>query len=315
MKIKIASILFISIVFFGCYKNTLVLSEGEEFTSDINSIAARDNLVIAANLVKGILRSTDGGVTWDKMINNPLNNDILNCVTFTDSSILIGGSKGRFTRSIDYGKTWSDPIVSPTNENANDIVFDDNIIVAVFDKGIILVSDSDGTNWRLIDDNPFYYLENILCIDKSGSLVIAAGSGGKLSRSLDSGLTWSEFIDTPFESSSIYGLSIYNDVVLIVGADGKIARSTDGGITFGPIYKIENHLIDVCLVGQKALAVGYAGTILRSINGGITWELSSEWDLEFDYEPGVYRSVCFDQNKFYIAGSLTQIKAFDASSW
>lgn len=104
------------------------------------------------------------------------------------------------------------------------------------------------------------------------SCIIAAGSNGQISRSIDGGNNWStstllnstEFMSSAFQT---------NGFGWLVGTYGKIFRTTDFGSSWSEqssgvsfrLSGVEN------LTNNKVIAVGDEGTILLTTNAGTTW--------------------------------------------
>jgi photosystem II stability/assembly factor-like uncharacterized protein len=106
----------------------------------------------------------------------------------------------------------------------------------------------------------------------NGALVWAAGQNGKMFRSANGGVTWSEInLGT---SGSIRGVWSRGGKVWAVGDSGNVYRSTNAGGNWqaDKLAINDRSLNSVTFVSDAVgYAVGNSGTILKTNDGGATW--------------------------------------------
>lgn len=177
----------------------------------------------------GLIKSTDGGVTWQQVstvLEPPVDFHAM-AVTKSNPNLILGfDSAGRgLFKTTDAGLTWenigypeyiSSLAISPS---------DSQLIFAGSEKGIFK-SDDGGNNWiHLKTYNELRVFA--LAFDDEGTLFASVGTFG-LVKSNDLGDSWENFVDIDLIVSSIAADS-QNDVIYIGG------YSSDG---FQEVYKI-----------------------------------------------------------------------------
>jgi photosystem II stability/assembly factor-like uncharacterized protein len=244
-----------------------------------------------------ILRTTDGGISWDSQYNNSTsyiksidfldgktgwlaaNNGIILKTTdsgvtwniyqtgtdyiFLDISFLdaqngvVVGVCGAMARTYDGGVTWTPISRGPTN-NLNDVSFFDELNgMAVGDK-IVLRTTDGGENWSLINGVPEKYYKKITMTGPKTATII--GDNSLIYRTTDGGDTWVQQTGIP---AYYYGLYFSdNNTGTIVGSRGVIIRTTDAGKTWiSQNSGTTNVLEDVFFVDNKTgTAIGRALT-------------------------------------------------------
>lgn len=99
---------------------------------------------------------------------------------------------------------------------------------------------------------------------------VAVGDAGKILRSSDGGITWSN-ISSPV-GDALRSVSFHGNIGLAVGVAGRVIRTTDGGLNWTaetrPTTKI---LYSVSMSNVLAVITGEEGTILVSLDDGLTW--------------------------------------------
>ncbi len=108
----------------------------------------------------------------------------------------------------------------------------------------------------------------------SPTSAIAAGAGGTMLRSTDSGASWS--IVAQFPTMNVTALAVHGQTVMALAGGWNVLRSVDGGahwtfvgtIGFPGFATTPNA---VAFSGSTATAVAFNGVVERSSDGGATW--------------------------------------------
>jgi photosystem II stability/assembly factor-like uncharacterized protein len=205
-----------------------------------------------------ILRTTDGGKTWEKVYYDPEGQIPLFDVWFRDEKHGIAiGAYGLYLISEDGGASWDISEMNVSVEKSED--------------------DPDEEANKAEDDDDFldsYDLHlNSIAIADSGKLYIAA-EAGKVYRSDDSGESWVP-LALDYIGSFFGVLPVTGDTVLVFGLRGHLFRSEDAGNTW---QEIETHtqemLTNGILVSEDEIYItGLGGTMLRSSDGGKSFSL------------------------------------------
>lgn len=158
----------------------------------------------------------------------------------------------------------------------NDLVAVGEKLVAVGERGTIIVSDNKGESWEIVhrDNKVAATLTDITAI--TDELLLAVGHDSVILRSEDAGLSW-----TLVNSDSELGeplLGTWSEDgknVFLFGSFGKFLFSEDAGLTFEeqelPIYG--EHLNAMAGNARDVrIMVGEMGLVLRSQDAGANWE-------------------------------------------
>ncbi|HKJ95645.1 MAG TPA: sialidase family protein, partial [Gammaproteobacteria bacterium] len=231
------------------------------------SVAADNQTIYAATEFGGLYRSTDGGLTWNRLDGHmpvatwdvkvdPVSTSTVYATSFFD---------GRTTPitgiqvSYDGGLTWNhpatahpDPALEGTGQdNTPDPGFscsatrrtepsafgiaiqpDAPQTVYVGTNCGLAITDDSGTTWRFIDPSPTDPADDVWdVVAQPGGIVDICGDDGHL-RSTDGGLTWIAGSGLPSGRCSM-AVSLDESYVLLVAAsDNNIYESDNGGTTW-----------------------------------------------------------------------------------
>lgn len=235
------------------------------------------NIAVGENGI--ILRSINGGYTWNTLESGTLNHLRGVHSTVSTQSVIICGDSGTVLYSNDAGETFTGEI-SQTYENLYAAGYSPDIVMAsrlsarvvliVGDNGTILLSSDDGITWSPIINGIAANLRAVSWADPYTVTIV--GEGGAIYNSTDRGTSWRPS-KTTF-SCNFYGVKYLDTATIIaVGDNGTIARSTDRGMTFSTIQSnTQNSIMSVNFANEnKGIAVGEASTTLYTNDGGQTW--------------------------------------------
>jgi photosystem II stability/assembly factor-like uncharacterized protein len=148
-----------------------------------------------------------------------------------------------------------------------------NRIVAVGDRGYIVLTDDHGAKWRRAKSPAAPMLTAIDFLDDQ--LGLAVGHDSVILLSTDGGENWSQVFSAPSEQRPLLDvLFIKKDLAIAVGAYGAYYESIDGGRTWKSrkITPDDKHLNVILELGEGRLLIfGEAGTMLASDDWGKTW--------------------------------------------
>ncbi|MBK7670626.1 MAG: hypothetical protein IPJ24_04400 [bacterium] len=185
-----------------------------------------------------ILKSTDAGETWHRLIERPWVH--LPNVVFANADLGIAvGDTGVVLRTDDGGRSWL-PCDSGTSVDLIDVAFvGEEVGVIVGAGGTVLVSHDRGQSWNC-----------------------AFSAGDKASP-----------LDSRFRGVFRAVALVDGQRGVVVGDSGTIAVTSDGFQTWSfPAKVTANTLYDVAWSGpDTVVAAGELGTVLLSADGGMTW--------------------------------------------
>lgn len=149
-------------------------------------------------------------------------------------------------------------------------------VIALGERGSILLSDDQGVSWRQADVTPQRDVALTALVALSEQRLLAVGHDGWILRSDDGGNHWQEVRHDAQLGEPLLGIwSAGNDQVLAFGSFGKYYQSADGGTHWQPLaLPVDSaHLnsMDGDRDGRRML-VGEQGLVLRSADGGQHWQ-------------------------------------------
>jgi len=205
-----------------------------------------------------ILRTTDGGKTWEKVYYDPKGEIPLFDIWFKNEKQGIAiGAYGLYLVSEDGGASWDISEINVITEKSAD------------DPGEEASKAEDDDDFL---DSYDLHLNSIALAD-NGKLYIAA-EAGKIYRSDDSGESWVPL--APDYIGSFFGvLAVTGDTVLVFGLRGHLFRSEDAGDTWQEIEIPTQEMLTngIVVSGDEIYITGLGGTILRSNDGGKSFSL------------------------------------------
>ncbi len=228
----------------------------------------------------GILRTLDGGITWNAVPMESLLS-LYSIRMLRPDFLTITGYGGILLKSVDSGRTWQSIKTPFGNTNFSAIFFngDEATATVIGDLGLIIRTTDGGAGWvqqQLADST--YITSSLNVVDgKDPNILAIVGDYGVLLFTTDGGTTWKQSFVGSYEF--IKGLSFFDKLTATaVGRDGIILHTSDGGATwkFLPETPYTEILRSVAFPkGDTSLgiAVGNAGAILRTTNGGTAWEV------------------------------------------
>ena len=182
-----------------------------------------------------ILRTLDGGENWtiqrqDTAEDRPL----FSVYFFNENEGVAVGLWSLVLKTMDGGMTWSaislpePPDGSKADRNLYKIFGNGGLLYIAAEKGMILVSEDKGENWRYLDTGygGSFWTGMVL---SDGSILIG-GLRGTMFRSNDKGKHWAAI--TTDNKSSITDFVEADGVIFASAKDGVLLESVDGGINF-----------------------------------------------------------------------------------
>lgn len=178
-----------------------------------------------------ILRTTDGGDTWNLVFSAPDDEAPFFDVWFSDSENGVAiGAYGSNHRTTDGGLTWEFEPVGDTDWHLHEIARAANgTLYLAAEAGFAYRSDDDGATWIEL---PTPYQGSFFgVLPLEGDTVLLYGLRGHLFRSEDAGETWQE-LDTNTVALLTNGIRLSDGTIIIVGLGGTVLVSTDEGRSF-----------------------------------------------------------------------------------
>ncbi|MBS1538176.1 MAG: T9SS type A sorting domain-containing protein [Bacteroidetes bacterium] len=180
-------------------------------------------MTLFAGTNEGVYRSIDNGMVWEL---NAFKGRSIFVLSADSNAVFVGGSS--FYRSTDKGLSWQTVYNVNTNESVELVIVSGKIVCAQIGIGskLIILSSDYGNTWKSIKSNEFSLIKDF--IQSGTSLFFAANFG--LFKTIDLGTTWqkiklNDYIDRLFAFDDwIFASSGY-----------RTYKSNDDGETWVPL--------------------------------------------------------------------------------
>jgi photosystem II stability/assembly factor-like uncharacterized protein len=233
--------------------------------------AINANTAIAVGDLGTILRTTNGGSTWNVDFNAAGIVDQLFAVQFVSDSIgWVAGESGRIMKTTNGGLTWIiENAVVPYDLYAISFISQTTGWACGF-QGTMLKTTDGGTTWTIENSTTGSTLYSLFFSSATNGW--AAGVNGTIARTTDGGATWSH--QTIATNQPLFSVAFTSPLVgFTVGAFGLIYKTTNGGTSWAPVVSGTN----LSLYGLQftstlnGWACGEYGSVIRTTNGGASW--------------------------------------------
>lgn len=148
-----------------------------------------------------------------------------------------------------------------------------NRVVAVGDRGYIVLSDDEGKSWRRAKAPPAPLLTAVDFVDEKKGW--AVGHDSVILATTDGGETWSQQFSAPAENRPLLDVTFLDaSTGYAIGAYSAFYETSDGGRNWAPrkVIAEDKHLnAFVRLPEGRMLILGEAGALLLSTDAGRTW--------------------------------------------
>lgn len=157
-------------------------------------------------------------------------------------------------------------------------------LIAVGQRGQILISSDDGGSWSQVEVPTRALLTALAFTDEATG--VAVGHDSVILRTTDAGDTWERVHWAPEDEAPFFDVWFADqENGVAIGAYGSHFRTTDGGLTwvFEPLGDTDWHLHEIARDDAGRLFVAAeAGFFYRSDDGGFDWlELPSPYEGSF----------------------------------
>ena len=207
-----------------------------------------------------ILRTQDGGDSWEKVYADPEDDRPLFDVWFKDARNGIAiGAYGLILETVDGGESWELKPFQPKYSGGG------------------VESDGAQSDENFDEFEGDYHL-NQIASSATGYLYMA-GEVGHFYRSTDEGKSWNS-LATPYEGSFYGVLPLEGDSLLLFGLRGHLFRSDDAGANWIEIVTESEDMLTggLSMNDGPIIIIGLVGTVLISKDGGHTFNLHRQPD-------------------------------------
>jgi photosystem II stability/assembly factor-like uncharacterized protein len=248
------------------YSQSWIVSDSGLPKLEITGISCdQDNYIYASCSREGIFRSTNNGITWQRINHGLTDISITSILITSEDSILVGTSSGVFLTS-DQGDHWDQVI--PANLYASYSILAKNskgyFFTGTYPKGIYSSSDC-GKTWT--NCRPYFSYPLAIVTDNKNNVYVGSWQQGIIVTQ-DNGNSWHHI---GLDSICIESATIAPDGTIFWGTNenGIYSQSTNG--TFKQVCTIQQ-VISLASNSHGTLFAGtYGGGVFCSSDHGSTW--------------------------------------------
>ncbi len=241
-------------------------------------------VVYMSTLEQGLWKTENNGETWTQ---TPLSSGYIQGfdINARDPNLMFAGVGNTVQVSVDAGQTWNVVYTNQPGHTITGVRFDtanSKHIYATTSGGVLLVSDDQGTTWRILYQFPGVNLEHLQLLQNDPSIMFLV-AGGTLYRSTDSGVTWSDSIGQALAKVGAAPLNHFTYTqrtpsIMYAATNAGLYRTRDGGATWQVVPTvIPPNTVPILSVAinpfdEKELFFTANSTFYRSLDGGETWQ-------------------------------------------
>ncbi|MCK6604866.1 MAG: YCF48-related protein [Ignavibacteriaceae bacterium] len=212
-----------------------------------------------------ILKTTNGGTSWNPVPGNPLNTLVRNlqAIYFTDSQNgYISGSNGVILKTTDGGNSWSILSQSLVTTTISDIwSLDNQIVITSTQTGNVLRSSDGGATWASVSTGAGFVG---FAVAGNSTMILTGGGNGRVRKSTDLGLTWTAANTGIAASAIIYDIEITENYIHVTGTGRTVYSSTNSGSNWSSrliISELSHNILKLAASpsGDTILTVGNLG--------------------------------------------------------
>lgn len=146
----------------------------DSFEQELAAVYHSEKNIVHAVGYGIVLRSTDGGLTWEK---KNIIGDFFRAIHFPSTQVGYAvGHSGSIIKTTDAGNTWdfirNGDNISTSNKQFRSVFFvSDDLGFIVGEKGIFWKTENGGSNWEVAADFPEVDLHDVFVIGRKGYMV------------------------------------------------------------------------------------------------------------------------------------------------
>jgi len=249
-------------------------------TDDLLSVCfVDDQLGFASGRENTIMRTTDGGRSWQRLLERDDHGSQFNQVIFTGRNEGWVASRGTLIHTTDSGESWNAAVKLP---KSLDFGFGSGWAIGstwftleVPGTGTGVWRSDDGCrSWRLMGSLPRNHYENICFVDQQHGWVAGNFSQSSIGFTSDGGKTWG-FVDQSVNNRN-------NEVKFANWTTGwtpgdsgtTMLATTDGGRTWNPQFTGQpgyKPIEGISVVSDREVFAATDEVVIHTSDGGKTW--------------------------------------------
>ena len=225
-----------------------------------------------------VYKSTDQGVTWQKLASQPWkSDDNINAIHFLSATTgWVAGANGKIYKTTNGGTSWVEQTDTVVYKGGiNDIYFVDAQVGYACGSNSngtsVIKSTNGGQTWKAVTHPTTSSYYDMYWADQNVALI--CGSSSNVLMTSDGGATWTNKT-VPTTGSTLYKIKRGDDFTFyIVGVGGRMFKTSDGGNSFQALTSPTTTTLYTAefLDAQRGLVLGSNGVAYYTLNGGTSW--------------------------------------------
>ncbi len=280
---------------------SLLLDSGNVLS--FTSVFSTDSALFVCVSGKGLLRSTDDGISWNYS-NQGLSLVNLNYVLQSGNFVYCSGF-GKVFRSDNFGNNWIETSDGLPQSTISSMVLNSGEIFACMSGAGLYSSTNSGASW--IDHNQGFAGREVNSIVETDDYMIACTNDNSIFRSSDNGLNWTLSANgLPAGSKNRMRIK---DGILFCAASDNVYLSSDQGDSWSSIGPVSADYIDMAVSGPFVCAITY-NKLYRTSNNGTSWELAQS-GIHSNYQ---FSHISATSGEMFVTGSNSVYRSTNSGS-
>lgn len=255
----------------------------------------------------GIYKTSDQGATWEqsKILGGNPSHYIFRQIAVSQDTIFVVAQTGLY-RSGDDGTTWT----RLSSFNSMSIAtLDSFLFIGRMSGGLAKVGKNSAAGpWTNVITSSDVFTQ----IQFKDDLGIAVASNGKIFKSTDRGVSWSEV--TPRQNTKLNSVAFAGSKIVVVGDSAALVVSQDNGQSFQSKFIIQNgNWVNRAQYRTKSEVYFIQNKrVFKSIDAGRTWE-----QLSFNFPNRLYALAVVGNTDIFVGDDKGNIykSTSNGSSW
>jgi photosystem II stability/assembly factor-like uncharacterized protein len=251
-----------------------------------------------------IVRTTDGGVTWNSVAGASMDSIIMSLSFPSENVGYAAGLGGNILKTVDGGDTWTQLSCGTTSNFMSVFFIDENTGYVGGNNDALYKTTDGGQSWQKLNLAAGTIFSMYFT---SPSFGIIANNSRSIYRTQDGGQHWLEIV---LNSDNKYLGVHFADEMTGYACGMKdpltpcMIKSTDGGLKWSEIPVTTGYGLQTVffLDANTGYAAGVGGTMLKTTDGGATWGKQTTPDQ------GTIYSIFFTDGSHGFAGGAALIR-------
>ena len=235
----------------------------------VNGLYTDDYNGIYASTRTWIYRSSDGGVTWRKVVRDSYMTDV---AKYQENRVLITTESDTYIYNLINESSEELSLFGDSDQlRSFDVETATNGFVYLATQGHLYRTKDNGRTWELLVDIPYSHEHSsALGINSRDEVFVTTDRSGGVHRSTDYGDTWINY--KSFDGEALDMGIDSRDHIYLCTREGTVEKSVDFGETWTVVYNNPGYMDNLCMLPNDDIAIRQGNSIHVSSDHGATWK-------------------------------------------